>query len=62
MHLIDAQRALQRFAATGARFLLTNVRRAQSEVGGLPRATRSASAVSLPPKVDPGYVFLNKSL
>ncbi|CAJ1426045.1 unnamed protein product, partial [Effrenium voratum] len=24
MHLIDAQRALQRFAATGARFLLTN--------------------------------------
>ncbi|CAJ1334749.1 unnamed protein product [Effrenium voratum] len=25
MHLMDAQRALQRFAATGARFLLTNV-------------------------------------
>ena len=27
MHLADAQRAIQRFAQTGARYLLTNVRR-----------------------------------
>ena len=33
MHLHDAQRALQRFAQTGARYLLTNVRETRVGVG-----------------------------